>query len=406
MLSRDRLLIRCCYLGMFIQALVINLTPILFIPLRGEFGLSWEQIGRLVLVNFLTQMVVDLICCWFADRVPTKPLVVAANFLAAAGLWLFALAPGFFDSPYAGLMLGTVVFSIGCGLLEVLLSPIINAVPSERKSSDMAMLHAFYPIGKVAVIVVTGVALYVFGVATWRTVILLWSVLPLVNTLGFMMVRIPSFSADGPRTTLRSLFRRPVYLLLLAAMLLAGATEVTIAQWTSAYVQSGLGYSKVVADLVGFTLFGVGMIIGRVWFGLRGDQGGLRRIMIGGAILSSVTFLIMSLSPFPLLALAACVTSGLFVSMLWPGTLSLSAHRFPLAGASMFAFLAAAGDTGAALMPWTVGFIADQAEGSMAWAVWIFGPDIPADQLGLRAGLLVAALCPLLMIPVLHFLKK
>lgn len=404
--NTNRLLIRCCYLGMFIQALVINLTPILFIPLREEFSLSWEQIGRLVLVNFLTQMVVDLICCWLADRVPTKPLVVAANLLAGVGLWLFALAPAFFATPYHGLLLGTVVFSIGCGLLEVLLSPIINAVPSERKSSDMAMLHAFYPIGKVAVILATGVLLYFFGVASWRTVILMWSIFPIVNTLGFLLVKIPAFVPDGSRTTLRSLFRNPIYLLLLASMMLAGATEVTIAQWTSAYVQDGLGYSKVVADLVGFTLFGVGMIIGRVWFGLRGEQAGLRRIMIGGAVLSTLTFLIMALSPSAMAALAACITSGLFVSMLWPGTLSLSAHRFPLAGASMFALLAAAGDTGAALMPWTVGWIADQAVGSMAWSAWIFGPDIAPDQLGLRTGLLIAALCPLLMIPVLRFLRK
>lgn len=404
-MNSNRLLIRCCYLGMFIQALVINLTPILFIPLREEFTLSWEQIGRLVLVNFLTQMVVDLICCWFADRVPTKPLIVAANVLAGLGLWLFALAPGFFDSPYHGLMLGTVVFSIGCGLLEVLLSPIINAIPSERKSSDMAMLHAFYPIGKVAVIVLTGVALYAFGIASWRTVLLVWSIFPLVNTLGFLLVDIPSFVSDGARTTLRSLFFKPVYLLLLAAMMLAGATEVTIAQWTSAYVQGGLGYSKVVADLVGFTLFGVGMIIGRVWFGMRGEQQGLLRLMMVGAVLSTATFLLMALSPSPLLALAACVSSGLFVSMLWPGTLSLSTHRFPLAGASMFAFLAAAGDTGAALMPWTVGLVADQAGSAMGWMSWIVGPDVSTDQMGLRAGLLIASVCPLLMLGVLVLLR-
>jgi fucose permease len=391
---------------MFIQALVINLTPILFIPLRDEFSLSWEQIGRLVLVNFLTQMVVDLVCCWFADRVPTKPLIVAANLLAGIGLWLFALAPGMFDTPYYGLMLGTVVFSVGCGLLEVLLSPIINAIPSDRKSSDMAMLHAFYPIGKVAVILLTGIALYAFGIASWRTVVLAWSVFPILNTLGFLMVGIPAFVADGSRTTLRALFRKPIFFLLLAGMLLAGATEVTIAQWTSAFVEGGLGYPKVVADLVGFTLFGVGMIIGRVWFGLRGEQGGLLRIMIVGALLSTATFLVMALSPSPIMALAACVTSGFFVSMLWPGTLSLSTHRFPLAGASMFAFLAAAGDTGAALMPWTVGLIADQASGSMDWLRWIFGPEVARDQLGLRAGLLIAALCPFLMIGVLCLLLR
>lgn len=395
------LLIRCCYVGMFIQALVINLTPILFIPLREEFGLSWEQIGRLVLVNFLTQMLVDLVCCVLADRVPTKPLIVAANLLAGVGLWLFALGPTLFAEPYHGLMLGTVVFSFGCGLLEVLLSPIINAVSSDRKSSAMAMLHAFYPIGKVAVILTTGVALWIFGVASWRTVVIVWSIFPFLNTLGFLMVQIPPFVTEGARVRLRSLCLNPAFYLLLAAMAMAGATEVTIAQWTSAYVQGGLGFSKTVADLVGFTLFGVGMIIGRVWFGIRGEQGGLLRVMVWGAIFSAITFLVMALSPSPMIALLACVTSGFFVSMLWPGTLSLAAHRFPLAGASMFALLAAAGDTGAAIMPWTVGLIADQAVETTAWLSWVFGPDIGPDQLGLRAGLLVAALCPLVMIFVL-----
>lgn len=402
----QRLLIRCCYVGMFIQALVINLTPILFIPLREELGLSWEQVGRLVLVNFLTQMVVDLICCWLADRVPTKPLIVAANLLSGIGLWLFALAPAMFDTPYHGLMLGTIVFSIGCGLLEVLLSPIINAVPSERKSSAMAMLHAFYPIGKVAVILLTGLALWVFGVDSWRTVIIVWSIFPFVNTLGFLLVQIPPFVTEGTRTTLRALFRKPAFYFLLAAMALAGATEVTIAQWTSAYVQGGLGFSKVVADLVGFTLFGVGMIIGRVWFGLRGEQGGLLRIMVWGSVFSAITFLTMALSPSAYVALAACITSGFFVSMLWPGTLSLSAHRFPLAGASMFAFLAAAGDAGAALMPWSVGLIADQAAETMRWLTWIFGPDTHPDQAGLRTGLLVASICPIVMIWVLRCLRE
>lgn len=406
-MNPHRLLIRCCYLGMFIQALVINLTPILFVPLREEFGLTWEQIGRLVLVNFITQMIVDLVCCALADRVPAKPLVVLANILAGAGLALFALAPAWFDSPYHGLLLGTVVFSTGCGLLEVLLSPIINAVPSDRKSSAMAMLHAFYPIGKVAVILATGAALVVFGADSWRSVVVLWAILPLLNTLGFAFVGIPPFVAEGAqRMTLRNLLRQPAFFLLLAAMTLAGATEVTIAQWTSAYAQTGLGFSKTIADLVGFALFGVGMIIGRVWFGLRGEQTGLHRVMIFGAVLSAATFFLMALSPHPWIALAACVSSGLFVSMLWPGSLSLAAHRFPLAGASMFALLAALGDTGAGVMPWAVGLIADAAPESMAWMAALFGPEVAPDQLGLRAGLLIAGLCPVVMVGVLIGLAK
>ncbi len=370
---------------MFIQALVINVTPLLFIPLRDEFALTFEQIGRLVLINFLTQMLVDLACGVCAERVPTKLMVVAANLLAALGLWVFALAPGWMPSPYGGLVLGTVIFSVGCGLLEVLLSPIINAVSSGRKAGDMALLHAFYPIGKVAVIVITGSILYLLGATSWRAILLGWSVFPLLNTLGFLLVRIPSLGPADSRERLRALFRVSDYYLLLLAIALAGASEVTVAQWASAYVQEGLGYPKLVADLAGFALFGAGMIVGRLWFGLRGEHGDLRRVMLAGAAASAGAYGLMAITAWPLLALGACAGSGFFVSMLWPGSISLAVARFPLSGTAMFALMAAAGDAGAALMPWGVGVIADRAS--------------------LPLGLLAAALCPLLMIFVLRGLR-
>ncbi|NLG28485.1 MAG: MFS transporter, partial [Chloroflexi bacterium] len=265
-LDNNRMIVRCCNLGMFIQAMVINLTPLLFIPLKDELGLSYEQVGRLVLVNFVTQMVIDLVMVALVDRVNPKPLIVAANLLSSAGLWVFALASRGVSNPYQGLLVGTVVFSVGCGLLEVLLSPIRNAVPSERKAADMTLLHAFYPIGKVVVVVLTALALNYFGARHWRSIMIAWSVIPLLNTLGFSFVHLPPFAPEGQRQTLRSLMRRPAYLLLLLAILASGAAEVTLAQWTSAFAEKGLGVSKLTADLVGFSLFGVGMIIGRLWF--------------------------------------------------------------------------------------------------------------------------------------------
>lgn len=390
---------------MFIQAMVINLTPLLFIPLKEQLGLTYEQVGRLILINFSTQMVVDLVCAALADRVNIKPLIVAANLLAATGLWLFALASATFVRPYSGLLLGTIVFSVGCGLLEVLLSPIINAVPSERKASDMAILHAFYPIGKVVVIIISALALQALGTQHWRWIMLAWSIFPLVNTLGFALVHLPPFAEEGRRQTLRALVRLPIYLALLLVLFLAGATELSISQWASAFAEKGLGVSKLAADLAGFSLFGVGMIVGRLWFGTRGDMLDLRRLMFWGASLSALTYLTISLSPWPLLSLAACAPAGLFVSMLWPGTLSLSAARFPLAGASMFALLAAAGDTGAAVMPWAVGAIADRVARSAPEAYSLFGTALSPDQIGLRAGLLVVTLCPVVMAVMLAAMR-
>ena len=377
-------IVRSCQLGMFVQAMVINLTPLLFIPLREEFGLTFEQIGRLVLINFITQMLVDLACA-AAPRLPVKPLVVGANVAAVLGLLLFAWATFHLAAPYPGLVFGTVLFSIGCGLLEVLLSPLINAVPSARKSADMALLHAFYPVGKVVVIVVTGLLLGLGHIAWWPWIVAAWALVPLANTLAFATLRLPALDAGDAYHTLGALGRGRLFYLLLAAMVLAGATEVTLAQWTSAYVQTALGFPKIVADLVGFGLFGLGMIGGRLWFGLREGHIDLPRVLRWSAWGSTAVCLVLALSPWPGVALGACVAAGAAVSMLWPATLSLSALRFPLAGAALYAALAAAGDAGAGLMPWAAGIVADAGDGD------------------LRRAFLVLALCPVALLVVLRF---
>ncbi len=369
---------RCCRLGMFVQAMVINLAPLLFIPLRERFGLSFEQIGRLVLINFMVQMAVDLACA-AVPRLPVKALVVVANLAAAAGLVIFAWAPFYLDHPYAGLVAGTVVFSAGCGLLEVLLSPLVHALPSERKHADMALLHAFYPIGKVVVIVVTGLVLGLGGATVWPWVASAWALVPLGNAVAFAALRLPTLEAGESGQTLRGLARSGSFYGLLAAMALAGAVEVTLAQWASVYAQTVLGYSKLTADLAGFGLFGVGMIAGRLWFGLREGRIDLRRVLRASAAASVAVCVALALIPWPGAALAACVAGGAAVSMLWPGTISLAGVRFPLAGAGLFAALAAAGDAGAGLMPWLAGWIADTSGG------------------GLRTAFLVTATCPALL---------
>lgn len=399
--KNQRWVVRCCHLGMFIQAMVINLAPLLFIPLKDELGLTFEQLGRLILVNFFTQMMVDLLCTGLADRMSARLLTAAANVFAAVGLVWFAAGSLSSTHAYAHLMTGNILFSIGCGLLEVLLSPIINAVPSDRKAGSMALLHAFYPIGKVAVIVITGLALYRVGVAHWRALMMLWAIVPLLNTVGFLLVKLPPLADPGRRQRLRDLVGVPAYLLTVGAMIFAGATEVTLAQWTSAYAERALGFSKVVADLVGFGLFGAGMVAGRVWFGLKGEGEHLRGWMRLGCAGSVVSCLVISLSPWPSLALGAGLFAGFFVSMLWPGVLSLAAGLFPLAGASMFALLAAGGDFGCGLMPWLMGVMADRASLLPAHWMQLFGQTLAPEQFGLRLGILATSLCPLALAFVL-----
>ncbi len=395
--SNRRWVVRCCYLGMFTQAMVINLAPLLFIPLKVQLGLSFEQVGRLILINFLTQMSADLACTVLADRVSVKMLTVVAHACAALGLVWFALGSLFAGHAYAQLVMGTLLFSVGCGLLEVLLSPIIHAVPSERKAGEMALLHAFYPIGKVTVILITGPALFLVGAEHWRGLMLLWALVPLFNMMGFLLVRLPPLAEPGRRQRLRELVGIPAYAIAVLALVFAGATEVTLAQWISTFTERALGYSKLVADVVGFGLFGVGMMVGRLWFGFKGEGGHLARVMQVGCWGSVAVCLVISLSPWPLLSLVTGLLAGFFVSMLWPGVVSLAAARFPLAGASMFALLAAGGDAGCGVMPWLLGVLADQAVRFPVSWLTLWGQPLSAEQAGLRLGLLVTSLCPVVL---------
>ena len=396
-LTNRRWVVRCCYLGMFVQAMVINLAPLLFIPLKDQLGLTFEQVGRLILINFMTQMTADLACTGLADRVSSKLLTVLANVTAALGLVWFALGSLSPDHAYAHLMVGTVIFSVGCGLLEVLLSPIINAVPSERKAGAMALLHACYPIGKVAVILITGTTLYLVGAQHWRAIMIAWALVPMLNTVGFLLVKLPALAEPGRRQRLRELIGIPSYVIAVIALGFAGATEVTLAQWTSAFAERGLGFSKVVADVVGFGLFGLGMIAGRLWFGFKGEGHHLHRWLQLGSWSSVLVCLVISLSPWPVVSLGAGLFAGFFVSMLWPGVVSLAAARFPLAGASMFALLAAGGDAGAGLMPWLLGVLTDQAANLPASWMTLFGQPLTPEQFGLRSGILVTSLCPVVL---------
>jgi fucose permease len=400
-----KLTVRCCHLGMFTQAVVINLTPVLFIPFREQLGLTFEQVGRLVLINFATQVGFDVTCAGLVDRLGAKWFAVIANVLAAVGLLVFAIAPAFMDDPYAGLMVGTIIFSMGAGIIELVLSPIINSIPSDRKGADMSLLHSFYAIGQVTVIAVTALALLALGHQRWRWIAVAWALVPTVAALGFCKIRIGRLVEEHKRHKLRQLIRIPAYLGAVVALGLAGATEVALAQWASAFVEKGLGFSKIVADLAGLCLFAVGLGAGRVWFGVKGGRVDMYRVMLIGACVSVIAYVTASLSPWPLVSLIACAMGGLGVSLQWPGMLTVTAARFPLAGASMFAMMSAAGDTGAAVVPWLVGVVADRAKTLQACVASLFAQPLTPEQVGLRTGLLIGAIPPLLMIALLLWLR-
>jgi fucose permease len=386
---------------MFVQAVVINLAPVMFIPFKEQLGLSFEQLGRLILINFVTQVAFDLVAGVVESRVGVRRLVVGAHILVTLGLWLFAWLPSWLPSPYAGLVIGTVVFSIGGGILELLLSPIINAVPSDRKAADMSLLHSFYAWGQMVVILLTALAVFILPIGPWRWIAPFWSIFPALGAWGFSRVPMPPFVEEAQRHRLRELLRIPAFLAAVVALALAGASEIAISQWISAFADKALHFPKLLGDLGGVCLFAAALGAGRTWFGMVGHRVCVHRYLIGGAALAVVLYIIASLSSWPWLSLAACVMSGLAVSLFWPGVLAVTAARFPRAGATMFAVLSASGDMGCAFAPWLVGWIADRPAAwgggnAMGWS---------PEALGLRLGLLAATVFPLLLLILLPVLK-
>lgn len=406
-MSDTRRRVRLCHLGMFVIALVANLAPPLFIPLRTDFGFDFEQLGRLALFNFITQLGCIVAGGPLVDRFGARPFTVLGNVFAFAGLWLFAFGAQLFPAaPYTGLVLGTIVFSVGAAMLELVLSPIVNAVPSDRKAADMSLLHAFYAIGQIATVLLTSLAIWFL--VPWRVAVMCWSLLPLATAAGFLTIRIPPLVAEEQRQRVRGLIGRPVYLAIMAGMFLAGATEMAVAQWISAYAEKGLGLPKLVGDLGGCCLFGAMLGAGRLWMGMRQASTSLARALPISCGIAIAAYVVAGVAPWSWLALAASATAGLGVSLLWPGMLSVAARHFPRGGASMFAMLSAAGTFGCALAPWLVGVVADAIRTSAATPQVLarFGLGLGLEPFGLRVALLAAVVFPLLMLATVHWINR
>ena len=385
--------ILACYIGNLVGALVTNLSPLLFVTLMGSFSLSFEQVGRLVLINFLTQIIADLAFSRPVDKHGVRPFITSGHLLVVIGFILFAFAPRLFPSyPYVGLMVATVVFSCGGGLLELLLSAIVQAIPGDAKASAMSLLHSFYAWGFIAVVVLSSAMLALFGSERWHLLFLIWSVVPLLNFFNFLKVPLAPQVPDEHRTSTKVLASSPFFLFVVVGIALGGAAEVSMSQWTSAFVETTLGLSKRVGDLLGLCLFAAFLGTGRLLYGMYGKRVDVWHVMVWGSLLASLCYLVAALSPWPIVSLISCALCGLGVSLLWPGSVTNAAHRFPLAGASMFAILAAGGDTGAAVGPWLLGVIADLVPAT--------SPLPP-----LKVGMLVGTIFPLTMIAVLGMLR-
>lgn len=398
--------IYACYLGNFTQAIVVNVTPILFILLMGRYGLRFEQMGRLVLVNFVVQVATDLIFSRLVERYSVRLFLVCAHVCATAGLLLFGFSPLLFpQNPYAGFLAATVIFSCGGGLLELLLSPIVERIPGEAqgKAAAMSLLHSFYSWGQVAVVVVTTGLIAVLDQSLWWSILLMWGAFPLVNAFVFSKAPLPSMAAQAHTTKLGALFGKRFFLVCLLAILSGGLAEQVIAQWSSTFLETALGLPKMLGDMAGVCLFAVMMGVGRLFFGKFGARMDALRVMQWCAVLTVGCYLVMVFSPFAPLSLAACALCGLGVSLMWPGSLSASAAKFPLAGASMFAILAAGGDMGASIGPWLVGLVADNV-GPLQERLGFTA--MSPEDFGLRSGLLIAAVFPVVLFFCIRYMRR
>jgi fucose permease len=385
---------RACYAGYITQAIVNNLAPLLFIVFQTRYAVPYERLGRLVLLNFATQLLTDLVAVTLVDRTGYRLPLVLAHGCCVVGLVLLAVLPSVLGSPYLGLSLAIVVYAIGGGLLEVVVSPVVEALPSPQvgKAAAMSLLHSFYCWGQVAVVLGTTLLLAQLGQAAWQILPLVWAGVPLANLGGFLRVPLPPTVPDTQRLALGRLCMAPAFAALLMLMGCAGATELTMSQWASLFAEQGVGIPKVWGDLAGPCLFAVLMGLGRSVYGLWGARMPLVPALVGCGTLAALCYLTAALARAPGLSLVGCTLCGLAVSLLWPGTFSLAAARFPCGGAAMFGLLAVGGDAGAAVGPWLAGAVAEAttgAQGPLAALV----PDVGGA--GLRAGLLLGATFPL-----------
>ncbi|MFG1965610.1 MFS transporter [Nonomuraea sp. NPDC049028] len=390
---------RACYAGYVTQAIVNNLAPLLFIVFQTRYQVPYEMLGRLVLLNFATQLVTDLIAVKVVDRTGYRVPLALAHVFSVAGLVLLAVAPSALPSPYTGLAVAVVIYGIGGGLLEVLVSPVVDALPApaEHRAARMSLLHSFYCWGQVAVVLGTTLVLAWIGDAAWQALPLLWALVPLAGLVLFLRVPLPATVPEEHRTGLGALLRTPFFAAALLLMLCAGAAELTMSQWSSLFAEQGLGVAKVWGDLAGPCLFAVLMGLGRIAYGLWGSRIPLLPAVIACGVLATACYLTAALARDPVLSLVGCAVCGLAVSLMWPGTFSLTAARFPLGGTAMFGVLAMFGDAGAAAGPWLAGAV---AQGGLLGDGAVTQEGLLGDGSGLRAGLLVGTVFPLAIVVV------
>ena len=355
-----------CFAGYIVQAIVNNFVPLLFLTFESSYNIPLSQITMLITFNFGIQLIVDLLSTKFVDRIGYRVSIVMAHVFAAGGLIGLVVLPDLLPNAFAGLLIAVVIYAIGGGLIEVLISPIMESCPTENKEKAMSLLHSFYCWGHVGVVLLSTLFFKLCGIENWKILALIWAVIPIVNGIVFCKAPIASLIEDGETgMSLRDLCRNQMFWILMLMMVCAGASEQAVSQWASTFAEQGLGVTKTIGDLAGPMAFAILMGSARAFYGKFGEKVDLDKFMMGSSLLCVIAYLCISLSPSPLISLVGCAVCGLSVGIMWPGTFSKASATLKNGGTAMFALLALAGDVGCSGGPTLVGFVTGQMSNNL-----------------------------------------
>ena len=378
-----------CFIGYIVQAIVNNFLPLLFVTFQKTYSIPLTQITLLITLNFGIQLVIDMLSAGFVDKIGYRASAIIAHVCSAAGLVLLTVLPGAFPDPFAGILIAVFIYANGGGLIEVLISPILEACPTDNKEKAMSLLHSFYCWGHVGVVLISTLFFTLFGIENWKILAVCWAVVPAFNIILFAKAPIYSLHEEGETgLTLKQLFTRKVFWVMMLMMLCAGASEQAVSQWASTFAEQGLGVSKTIGDLAGPMSFAALMGLSRLLYGKFGDKLDLDKFMRMSCLLCIAAYLCISLVPLPAVGLVGCAVCGFSVGIMWPGTFSKASAAVKGGGTALFAMLALAGDVGCSGGPTLAGFISGCFNGE------------------LRAGILAAIVFPVLLLIGIQLAKK
>ena len=381
--------VAACFIGYIVQAIVNNFVPLLFVMFQQTYAVSLSKITALITVNFMIQLTVDLLSAWVVDRIGYRASTFIAHLLSAVGLVLLTILPECFADPFVGILLSVCIYAVGGGLLEVIVSPIVDGCPAENKEKAMSLLHSFYCWGHVGVVLISTLFFSLFGIENWKYMALIWALVPVANLFLFARVPIASLNEEGEDgLSLKELMGNKLFWVFILLMLCSGASEQAVGQWASTFAEKGLGVSKTIGDLAGPMAFAVMMGTTRVIYGKYGDKINLEKFMTFSALLCIGAYLMIALIPNPVLGLLGCSVSGIAVGIMWPGTFSLAAASIKGGGTAMFALLALAGDLGCSSGPSLVGYVSS-----------MFGDN-------LSTGIMAALIFPVLLLAGIYLRKR